>query len=236
MLAEKQGVSVGLSNEDVIERIKRLIIESRINDNEFYRTFRKAPLPKAKLKEVFQQYYYYIRTFPQILAGTSYRVDSELVRLKLARTVVSELGEEGGYPHFVMFENVLAGVGVTLEPWQSAQYIDEAEQLVSGLRHLFLEKHYNYALGAHYVIEEFGFPMIVALYEGFRLYDGWIHEQFAYFYLHMLVESDHVDWIRVAVLDAAKDAESCEQIEAGAREVLSLLMNFWLGLNRLAIS
>ena len=55
------------------------------------------------------------------------------------------------------------------------------------------------ALGGHYVIEEFGLPMINALYEGFRRYPGWNVEDFAYFHLHMLIEGDHVDWIAAAV-------------------------------------
>lgn len=219
----------------VIARIKELIEESNINDNEFYRTFRATTLPAPILKEVFQQYYYYIRTFPQILAGTSHRVTNETIRMKLARTVVSELGDGIGDPHFRMFERVLDSVGVRLEDWETTSYITEAENLVQGLRNLFLEKPYNFAIGAHYVIEEFGYPMIVALYEGFRRYEGWRHEAFAYFYLHMLVEADHVDWIRAALLEAATDDAAAEQILQGARMVLELLSSFWSGLNRLCI-
>lgn len=238
MLTEKSQVQTFnpiYRGEQVVESIKRMVVQSNINDNDFYRTFRSAQLSPSAMKNVFQQYYYYIRTFPQILAGTSHRVDSELVRMKLARTVVSELGDGIGDAHFVMFEKVLAAVGVKLDDWKKVSYIPEAEQLVDGLRHLFLEKPYYYAIGAHYVIEEFGFPMIVALYEGFRRYEGWTHESFGYFYLHMLVESDHVEWIRAAVIDMAKDEKAIEQIEAGAQEVLVLLSNFWRGLNRVAL-
>ena len=221
--------------QGLIARIKHLVLESNINDNAFYRTFKAAPLDATKLKDVFQQYYYYIRTFPQILAGLAGRVDNEVVRMKLSRTVVSELGDNGeGKPHFVMFEDVLASVGVQLNDWREVQHIPEAVALVDGLRELFLEKPANCALGAHYVIEEFGFPMIVALYEGFRNYDGWQHSDYAYFYLHLLIEANHVDWIGAAVLEAARDTRSSEQIERGAREALVLLNNFWSGLDRLA--
>lgn len=221
--------------QDLILRIKELVLESNINDNAFYRTFMSRRLDPAALKNVFQQYYYYIRTFPQILAGLSARVDNELVRMKLARTVVSELGDNGeGKAHFQMFEDVLAAVGTKLDDWRETEHIAEAEGLVNGLRHLFLEKPTNYALGAHYVIEEFGFPMIAALYEGFRQYDGWKHGDYAYFYLHLLIESNHVDWIGDAVLEAAKDPASSEQIQRGAEEVLVLLTRFWAGLDRLA--
>lgn len=221
--------------QELIARIKQLVIDSNINDNAFYRTFKAAPLDPGKLKEVFQQYYYYIRTFPQILSGLSSRVDNEIVRMKLSRTVVSELGDNGeGKAHFAMFEDVLASVGVKLNDWRETQHIPEAVALVDGLRELFLEKPANFALGAHYVIEEFGFPMIVALYEGFRNYPGWQHNDYAYFYLHLLIEANHVDWIGTAVLEAARDAHSSEQIERGAREVLALLNQFWSGLDRLA--
>jgi pyrroloquinoline-quinone synthase len=220
---------------ELVAKIKRLVVESNINDNAFYRTFRARKLSPAALKGVFQNYYYYIRTFPKILAGLTGRVDDELVRMKLSRTVVSELGDNGeGKPHFIMFEDVLAAVGVELDDWRHAKHIPEAERLVDGLRQLFLVRPYNYALGAHYVIEEFGFPMIVALYEGFRQYESWSHESFAYFYLHLLIEANHVDWIGAAVIAAATDERSIHEIEQGAREVLELLAGFWSGLDRLA--
>ncbi|WNI26147.1 TauD/TfdA family dioxygenase [Streptomyces sp. ITFR-16] len=69
--------------------------DSGISENALYQMLRKEPLPKEVLKEVFQQYYC-IRTFPQILVGPAARVDDEFIRLKSARTVVSELGDGHG--------------------------------------------------------------------------------------------------------------------------------------------
>jgi len=223
-----------LTGEDIIRSMKGMIAASGINTNAFYKTFRQAPLPPATLKKVFQQYFYYIRTFPQILAGTSHRTESEVIRMKLARTVVSELGDGVGEAHFIMFERVLAGVGIQLDDWKKVEYIPEASALVAGLRRIFLEGSTEQAIGAHYIIEEFGFPMIANLYEGFRLYDGWQHEDFTYFYLHMLVETDHVEWISDAVMEAAREARNGNDILEGAADVLNLLTRFWDGLNRVA--
>ncbi|NUP51993.1 MAG: iron-containing redox enzyme family protein [Catenulispora sp.] len=213
-----------------------MITDSGINDNAFYQTFRKAPLPPEKVKEIFQSYYLYIRTFPQILAGLAQRVDDELIRFKLSRTVVSELGDGHGDAHFLMFEDVLKGIGVKLDDYRTAQHAPEAEELVATLRRLFLEESPNAAIGAHYVIEEFGFPMIVNLYEGFRLYKGWDHEDYNYFYLHILIESNHVDWIQDALLAAATDEVACQELIRGADEVLTALNNFWAGLDRIALA
>ena len=219
---------------ELVNKIKQAIHESGINDNVFYRTFRSGRLPLVGLKPVFQQYYYYIRTFPQILAGLSFRVENEKVRLKLARTVVSELGDDIGDAHFLMFERVLTSLGVKLDNYQLVSYIPEAEALVVGIRDLFLNQPTACALGAHYVIEEFGFPMMVALYEGFRLYPSWKHEDFTYFYLHMLVEQEHVEWIQDALLAMAENPETHAQAESGARQILTLLNTFWVGLDRIA--
>ncbi|WP_323379342.1 TenA family transcriptional regulator [Streptomyces durbertensis] len=219
---------------EVIARIKQMIDDSGINENAFYQTLRKEPLPKEVLKEVFQQYYYYIRTFPQILAGLAARVDDEFIRLKSARTVVSELGDGHGDAHYVMFEKALAGIGVELDDYRTVTHAPEAEQLVANLRRLFLEESSNYSVGAHYVIEEFGFPMIVNLYEGFRLYEGWEHEDYNYFYLHILIEANHVDWVQDALLAAAKEESAREELIQGAAQVLEALSAFWDGLNRIA--
>lgn len=218
----------------VVEQVKEMVAESGINENVFYQTFRKEPLPKEVLKEVFQQYYLYIRTFPQILSGLAPRVDDELIRQKISRTVVSELGDGEGDPHFLMFEAALKGVGVELDDYRVVKHAPEAEHLVADLRRLFLEESPNYAIGAHYVIEEFGFPMIVNLYEGFRLYSGWEHDDFNYFYLHILIECNHVDWIQEALLAAATDGAAAKEIIDGAAQVLDALKAFWIGLNRIA--
>jgi pyrroloquinoline-quinone synthase len=220
----------------LVDTIREMISQSGVNSNAFYHTFKSRRLDPETMKSVFQQYYYYIRTFPRILAGTAHSVESELVRMKLARTVVSELGDNVGQPHFIMFERVLRAVGITLDDWKTTTHIPEAVELVDGLERIFLRMPTNYAIGAHYVIEEIGMPMIIALYEGFRPYPGWTAEDYGYFYLHMLVETDHVEWIREALIEAASDSTARAQIEEGARQVIVLLNQFWDGLNRLALS
>jgi len=217
-----------------VNRIKDMIQESGINENQFYKTLQKAPLAPEVMKEVFQQYFLYIRTFPAILSGLAPRVDDELIRMKISRTVVSELGDMHGDPHFLMFEKALTGIGVELDDYRTVKHAPETEELVGTLRRLFLEESPNCAIGAHYVIEEFGFPMIVNLYEGFRLYPGWKHEDYLYFYLHILIEANHVDWIQDATLAAARSDTARTEILRGASEVLDALNAFWIGLNRIA--
>ena len=78
--------------------------------------------------------------------------------------------------------------------------------------------------------------MIINLYEGFRQYSGWKHEDYNYFYLHILIESNHVDWIQDALLSAAKDDYSATQLLDGADQVLVALSKFWEGLNRIALN
>ncbi|MFY9809079.1 MAG: iron-containing redox enzyme family protein [Pseudonocardiaceae bacterium] len=219
-----------------VEQIKKMIDDSGINDNQFYKTLQKEPLPLGVMKEVFQQYYLYIRTFPGILSGLAPRVDDELIRMKISRTVVSELGDMEGDAHFLMFEKALAGIGVELDDYRTVKHAPETEELVATLRRLFLEESPNCAIGAHYVIEEFGFPMIVNLYEGFRLHPGWKHEDYLYFYLRILIEADHVDWIQDALLTAALSETARTEILRGAAEVLDVLNAFWKGLNRIAVS
>lgn len=227
-------MEVTKSKCEVIEVIKNMIEESNINENKFYKTFREKELPLEKIKPIFQQYYLYIRTFPEILSGLAPRVDDELIRLKISRTVVSELGDGRVAPHFSMFEESLSAIGVTLDDYKSVDYTTETRQLIDDLNRLFLEESPNKAIGAHYVIEEFGLPMIINLYEGFRLYDGWKHEDFNYFYLHILIESNHVDWIQDALVEASKGGDGArEELISGASEVLQSLTNFWSGLHRL---
>jgi len=219
-------------SDDVKTLIDAEIARLGLNDNAFFQNFRRQPLPIEDLTFACQQYYYYIRTFPQILAGLSHRVDSEDVRFHLARTVVSELGDGHGPAHFQLFEKSIAAVGVTLKPYGDVDYIDEAEGLVSGLRRIFLQESPVAAVGGHYTIEETGFPMLDNLYEGFRLYPGSTARSMEYFHLHLFLESDHVSWISMAVATFAKDPRNHPELVRGGKEVAELLARFWDGLNR----
>jgi pyrroloquinoline quinone (PQQ) biosynthesis protein C len=219
-------------SEDVRTLIDREIERLQLNDNAFYRSFRRRPLSLEDLTFVCQQYYYYIRTFPQILAGLSHRVESEAVRVQLARTVVSELGDGHGLAHFQLFEKAIAAVGVTLEPYTEVDYIDEAAGLVAGLRRIFLDESPVAAVGGHYTIEETGFPMLDSLYEGFRLYPGGTARSMEYFHLHLFLESDHVSWISTAVAAFAEDPRNRPDLVRGGIEVAGLLARFWEGLER----
>jgi pyrroloquinoline-quinone synthase len=202
-------------------------------ENDFYRWFRKGGMSRSELKIFADQYFYYIRTFPQILAGLSHRVDIESVRAQLAKTVVSELGD--GDPdriHFRMFENALAAVGVSVDPIDEVTHIPEASALVDGIRELFLNDSVHAALGAHYTIEQTGLPMISSLYEGFRTLEGSTIESMEYFYLHLLVEHEHVEWITAAVAPYLDESDARADIERGAMRMTTLLGNFWAGLAR----
>ncbi|WP_236452358.1 hypothetical protein [Pseudomonas syringae] len=50
----------------------------------------------------------------------------------------------------------------------------------------------------------------------------------------MLVETDHVEWISDAVMEAARHGDKGGDILEGAHDVLGLLTQFWKGLNRIA--
>lgn len=202
-------------------------------ENDFYSRFRQGGMSQAELKFFADQYYYYIRTFPQILAGLSSRVDLEPVRAELAKTIVSELG--GGDPdkiHFKMFERAIAPLDVTVDPIDEVDHIPEAAGLVDGIRALFLHDSIPAAIGGHYTIEQTGLPMISSLYEGFRTYPQSTYESMEYFYLHLLVEHEHVAWITRAVEPYLGDPAGRAEVERGALTIAGLLAAFWQGLSR----
>ena len=76
--------------------------------------------------------------------------------------------------------------------------------------------------------------MIRALYEGFRQYNS-SGEGFDYFYLHLILESDHVAWISNAAKIYEKEGHG-EEVFAGGVKVAELLQNFWAGLYEVAIN
>lgn len=217
---------------EVCSQIRKSIDALNLNDNIFFTAFRRRELSRDQLTFVCQQYYLYIRTFPQILAGLSHRVESEEVRAQLARTVLSELGDGHGLPHFKLFEKVMKAASITIEDYRRATYLPEATALVEGLKRMFLVEAPIAAIGGHYTIEETGLPMLEHLYEGFRHYPGWDVRSMEYFHLHLFLEADHVDWIEEAVAVYAADPQYQQELIAGGTEVARLLNAFWLALYR----
>jgi pyrroloquinoline-quinone synthase len=203
-------------------------------ENDFFAAFRDKQFDVAAVQKFADQYYLYIRTFPKILAGLSARVDNEEIRKELAKTVVSELGGggEGGMGHYKMFKNACAALDIDVAPVGTVEYLPETTALVEGIRELFLEGSIEAALGGHYTIELSGLPMIKSLYEGFRELEGSNVESLEYFYLHLLIEREHVEWIHAAVEQATGGEESRSEIRRGALLIAELLGNFWAGVHR----
>jgi pyrroloquinoline-quinone synthase len=219
--------------EAFFARLDERIKQTDAIDNAFYRRFRSGGLSKEQLQLFADNYYLYIRTFPQILAGLSHRVDDESIRVELAKTIVSELGDgEAGKAHFLLFERAIGALGVTPHQIDEVDHLPEATALVEGIRQMFLRDDPAVALGAHYTIEFTGLPMITSLYEGFRTYPGSTTESMEYFYLHLLVESEHVEWITAGVRPNLGVPEREQAVEHGALHMAELLGNFWGGLDR----
>ncbi|WP_406095246.1 TenA family transcriptional regulator [Streptomyces sp. NBC_01013] len=203
-------------------------------DNDFFAAFRAQKLTVDDVQRFADQYYLYIRTFPQILAGLAHRVDNEEIRRELAKTIVSELGGggEGGMGHYKMFKNSCEPLGIEVAKAGSIDYLPETTALVEGIRTLFEEGSVEAALGGHYTIELSGLPMINSFYEGFRALPGSTVESMEYFYLHLLIEREHVEWIHAAVEQATGGPESREEIKRGALLIAGLLGDFWGALHR----
>jgi pyrroloquinoline-quinone synthase len=198
--------------------------------NDFFTSFSKGAFSVDDLRFYADQYYLYIRTFPQILAGLSHRVEDEGIRKELAKTIVSELGGSQGEIHFKLFEKAIAPLGITVMPPETATYIPEAVALVEGIKDLFFNDSVEAALGGHYTIEQSGLPMISSFYEGFRDFPESTYESMEYFYLHLLVEHEHVEWIRAAVERAIGDDQTLTDIRRGALRMADMLGAFWAAL------
>lgn len=200
-------------------------------ENDFFRSFRSGDITIEDVKMFSDQYYLYIRTFPQILAGLCARVEQESVRKELAKTIVSELGGSEGQIHFKLYEQAVEPLGVTIAKLDEADYLPEAVALVEGIKKLFLTDSIEAALGGHYTIELSGLPMIKSLYEGFRVFKSSTVESLEYFYLHLLIEREHVEWIHAAVEQVA-DPSARDDIRRGALTIAGLLGDFWDAMQR----
>lgn len=102
--------------DDFFSSLNAAVKSTDCVDNDFFRAFRAQQLDVDGVQRFADQYFLYIRTFPQILAGLAHRVDNEEIRRELAKTIVSELGGggEGGMGHYKMFQNACSPLGIDI--------------------------------------------------------------------------------------------------------------------------
>jgi len=213
--------------DEFFTALDKEIMSSAAVGNPFFSAFREGRVDVEGIRFFADQYFLYIRTFPQILAGLAHRVEDEVIRRELAKTIVSELGGSAGEVHFELFRKATAPLGVDPAPVGAVDYLPESVALVDGIKDLFYNDTVEAALGGHYTIEQSGLPMISSFYEGFRVLPGSTYESMEYFYLHLLVEHDHVAWIRSAVSRALGDERTRADIHRGAMRIAGLLGDFW---------
>lgn len=219
------------TTEEFFETLNRDVKATECVDNPFFAAFRDGEITVDDVKVFADQYYLYIRTFPQILAGLSHRVEDEKIRKELAKTIVSELGGGEGEIHFRMFEKACAPLGVKIAGVGEVDYLPETTALVDGIKKMFLEDKVEAALGGHYTIELSGLPMIASFYEGFRRFPESNVESLEYFYLHLLIEREHVEWIHAAVEQVTGAEAAHAEIRRGALTMAGLLGDFWRALH-----
>lgn len=215
------------------ETIDAKIQATGCNTNPFYELIQKRALSAPELKLFADQIYLNMVHFPRCIAGLSARVEEEVVRAELAQTVVAELGAgRPGRAHSELFEKALAPMGVTVRDWRTAYHTPETVALVEGVRQLFFEGPPLAGLGGNYTLERSGLPMLQALYEGFRLFPSSTIHSLEYFYLHLAIESEHIENMALALRASIKSEEDARLVAEGAVRIASLLSDFWQGIYR----
>jgi pyrroloquinoline-quinone synthase len=213
---------------EFFDNLDRAIETHEACHNEFFVMLSCPQWSHARLAAFSHEYYYWIRSFPGILASLVANVNDEESRFFLVEILHSELGSgHSERAHHKLFKQLVLSLGVAEEEIHSRCYWAETEALVTGMLTLYGDSCICRALGAQYALEKQALPMIQNLDRGLRCLQHVKDSPFDYFDLHMMEEPEHLRCMQECVTRHLGHAEDRDEVSRGAFDCLSLIATFW---------
>ena len=205
-----------------------LIDSHQACENNFFGRARERQWSYKQLLAFAPDYYYWVMSFPGILAELIGNVRDQDSQFFLTQILFSELGSGSKKRmHFKLLRDILQQLGLSESQIESGPNYQETKILVEGMRHLYRHQDILQAMGAQYALEKQAFPMIEKLYDGFKHYNKLTKEDFEYFELHLVEEPEHLECMQQCMVNYMNSLSDLSQIKTGAIECLSLIANFW---------
>ena len=222
------------SHPDALTGLLGELARHPVNDNVFFRRFRRERLSRERLRDFIGQYQYFCKHFVKVLEGLLYRtpLDQLEMRIELTKTLYSELGSgDVDRAHLTLLNRFAATLDLDAAHLDRLEPAEPVRTYLETLHELFVGADYLTALGAELAVELTAAPEFQALYPGLQQY-GWFDERdLEFFRLHVEEEVSHGTWLIDAVQRTARSDEDYRRVADGARRTADAWHGFWRGLH-----
>ncbi len=219
-----------MQKSDFYTEIRDIVKKHAATDNDFINRFSQGNITDSEFKRFSIEFYHFTREWPEILSKLLVSTEDEKDAYELTGILVSELGgEEPAHRHELLYRRYLKSIGMNPAELVKRKQLETTKAWLDGMREYFSMDH-SHALGAEFALENMAIPMWDKLLPGLKLMKEGSYKDMdmLYFTFHREIESQHEDAME-NIVGLHNDSEKNNFIE-GARAILNLEENFWLGL------
>ncbi len=212
------------------EDIKSLVKNHPATNNDFINRFSEGKITESEFKRFSIEFYHFTREWPQILSTLLVNTPNEDDARELTTILVSELGgDDPGKRHELLYRKYLRSINMNPEDLVKREKLPTTKAWLDGMREFFASD-YAIALGSEFGLENMAIPMWDKLIPGLNIMkEKHPGMDISYFTFHREIESKHED-ATANIVGIHTDEEKNKFME-GARKILDLEEQFWLGLS-----
>lgn len=216
--------------KDYLDTTLARIAEHRGVEHPYLNAYRTTALTSEQERSMYGECYYFFRYLPFYITGMAIKTRDEMILREIILNVADEVGTDP--THSTLFADFLAKIGLDKEFLDHYEPLEVTKLLNDGIRRLYTETSIHKALGALYADETMSSIMVSKINDGLR--NQGYGDALRYFWqLHIDVEVGHSNSVFNAIAPYVGSPETRAEFEEGAFEFLTLVENYWDGVQQL---
>jgi pyrroloquinoline quinone (PQQ) biosynthesis protein C len=201
----------------------------KLGSTQFLTKCRSGKISRDELHLFVKQQQLYSRHFTRYLSALLSNVEDDRDRLELTRNLFEEmgLGEAAGIPHSVLYQNMLANLGITPDETP----LPATQQLIDTMFQCCRFPNYMVGLGALCLGAEAIVPYIYSIIVDGFLFIGESLENLEFFMLHIQCDDEHSEtMLEIIAKELARNPNTKIDLYYGADKLIQARVDFFNGL------
>lgn len=222
-------------NEDYYSKVYNFVKRHNATNNNFIDKFSRGEITEDEFIRFSEEFYHFTREWPSILSTLLVNTPDENDAANLTTILVSELGDDDpSKRHELLYRKYLRSIGIEPAEIVKKKQLGTTKAWLDGMRNYFAGNHFE-ALGAEFGLENMAIPMWDKILTGFELWKKnnpkYERMDIEYFTFHRALEEKHEEAMEDVLGTHKNDLTVRENFEVGAKGILDLEEQFWLGLD-----
>lgn len=209
-------------------QIKDLVTSFSIDKSASFGQMITSGISMDYAKEIAKGYYPVNLAFPLFLAATISHTEYDEARILLVENLYEEHGsskiEES---HTRLFEHFIEAVGLNPDDYKTAPMGSEEDILVKAYNDLCFNGKQHKSLAVLYAFEELFSPISEAIAQGLRKSGILDEDDFSFFPIHGVVDIEHAEKLRKALLSVISTDEEWEEALEAAQLGATTMFNLF---------